>query len=132
MPRLHQAVCDIVQGVRAAHRSVGHSTDKSDMRIPILFHGTDMRVTIEAGPGIAMRNAVEHAQMQATDKPATTPGLDARLEAIALLGIYASEIKDSNTLGDKTEWAGPKEERHFNRIVSAMRALGVAESAVRV
>lgn len=131
MPRLYQACHDIVQGVRSAHASVGQSSD-AEMRIPVLFKGTDMRCTIEAGSGTAMRNAVEHAQMQGTNKPAVEPGLDARLEAITLLGIYASELKDSNTLGRKTEWADPKEERHFNRVVSAMRALGVAESAVRV
>lgn len=130
MPRLYQACLDIVQGVRKANTSVGRSAD-AEMRIPVLFHGTDMRCTIEAGSGTAMRNAVEHAQMQSTDKPATEPGLDARLEAITLLGIYASEIKDRNTLaGRKTGWESPQDERYFSRVVSAMRALGVSESAV--
>ena len=131
MPRLHQAVCDIVQGVRTAHTSVGQNSQKTDMRIPVLFQGTDMRVTIEAGPGVAMRNAIEHAQMQATDKPATAPGLDARLEAIALLGIYASEIKNWNTRTGATDWLDADEEKHFHRIVDAMRALELPEGMVR-
>lgn len=130
MPRLYQACCDIVQGVRSAHASTGQSAD-AEMRIPVLFKGTDMRCTIEAGSGTAMRNAVQHAQMQGTNKPAAEPGLDARLEAITLLGIYASEIKDSNTLGGRDKWDDPKEEKHFRRILSAMRSLEIPECMVR-
>lgn len=127
--RLHKAVTDIVQGTRAVFTAQGKPC--AELRLPVLFHGTDMRVTIEAGPGTAMRNALEHAQMQATDKPAPEPGLNARLEAMALLALYASEIEDTNTLSGRVEWDDEDEKKHFHRIVSAMRALSLPEHTVK-
>ena len=85
--------------------------------------GHHMRVTIEAGPGVAMRNALENAQMKASDKPAKEPGLDARLEALTLLSIYASELKSMQAVNGK--FLSPDDERHFNRVVMAMKMLDI-------
>ena len=85
--RLHDAARDIVDGTRNVSADVfKKSQANSEVHIPILMQGTDMRVTIEAGPSVAMRNAVEHAAMQASDKPYREPGADAKQEAVVLLG----------------------------------------------
>ena len=64
---LYTAACKIVEGTRKVFTE--HGKDARELRLPILMHGTDMRVTIEAGPKIAARNAIEHAQMEASGKP---------------------------------------------------------------
>jgi len=123
--RLYDAASDIVQCTRNASADV-FKTPQHDaaVHIPILMQGTDMRVTIEAGPNVAMRNAVEHAAMQASNKPYIEPGADAKQEAVALLAIYASEVKDANACADG-KWMDAEDERHFVRIVAAMKALEV-------
>lgn len=68
VPRLYEAALEIVQGTRGVFERSGK--DAREIRVPILIHGTDMRITIEAGPKIAARNAIEHAQMEASGKPA--------------------------------------------------------------
>ncbi len=79
---------------------------------------------IEAGPSVAMRNVVENAAMKASDKPYVAPGADAKSEAVALLAIYASEIKAAGQCADG-KWMDAGDERHFGRVVAAMKALGV-------
>lgn len=64
---LYSAAKQIVDETRKVFSSQGQ--DAREIRLPILMHGTDMRVTIESGPAVAARNAVEHAQMQASGKP---------------------------------------------------------------
>jgi len=120
MRRLYQATSDIVAGMRKVYAE-NDMPSSGEIRVPVLFRGTDMRVTIEAGQGVAMRNAVEHAQMSASDKPVNEPGLSARGEAITLLAMYASEIKDNSTASGR--FVDPDDEKFFNRVVSAMKAL---------
>lgn len=93
---LYQAAKEIVDGTRKVFEQQGH--DAREVRLPILMHGTDMRVTIEAGPKIAARNAVEHAQMQASGKPAEpTVDVSAALqEAQMLLGLFAADLAAEN------------------------------------
>lgn len=123
--RLFEAASDIVQGSRQAMtETLGKPHHHAEVRIPILMGGTDMRVTVEAGPSVAMRNAVEGAAMKASDKPYIAPGSEARNEAVTLLAIYASEIKDSGQCADG-KWMDAEDERHFVRVVAAMKALGV-------
>jgi hypothetical protein len=122
MRRLFQATKDVVDGTRKAYADAG-MPGAQELRVPVLFQGTDMRVTIEAGPGVAMRNALENAQMKASDKPAKEPGLDARLEALTLLSIYASELKSMQAVNGK--FVSPDDERHFNRVVMAMKMLDI-------
>lgn len=122
--RLHDAARDIVDGTRNVSADVfKKSQANSEVHIPILMQGTDMRVTIEAGPSVAMRNAVEHAAMQASDKPYREPGADAKQEAVVLLGVYASEIKAASF--DDGKWMDADDERHFVRVAAAMKALEV-------
>lgn len=122
--RLHDAARDIVDGTRNVSADVfKKSQANSEVHIPILMQGTDMRVTIEAGPSVAMRNAVEHAAMQASDKPYREPGADAKQEAVVLLGAYASEIKAASFSDGK--WMDADDERHFMRVAAAMKALEV-------
>lgn len=124
--RLHDAAQDIVQGFRGVSADVFKTPQtNSEVRIPILMQGTDMRVTIEAGPSVVMRNAIELAAMKASDKPYREPDADAKQEAVALLAIYAMEVKDANACADG-KWMDAEDERHFVRIVAAMKALEVA------
>ncbi len=130
MPRLHQAVTDIVAATRGVFVEQGHATHghNIDLRLPVLFSGTDMRCTIEAGPSTARRNAIENAQMHASGKPATEPGLDARQEAVQLLTMYATEFKDSESLAGR--FIDPDDEAFFTRIVNAIKALDLPEGVV--
>lgn len=128
MRRLFQATSDIVAGVRKVHADAGMPSS-GELRVPVLFQGTDMRVVIEAGPGVAMRNVVENAQMKASDKPVNEPGLNAKQEAMTLLAMYASELQDANcTDGQFTD---PAEKAFFNRVVDAIKALDLPEGMVK-
>ena len=89
---LYTAAKEIVDGTRKVFAQQGQ--DGREIRLPILMHGTDMRVTIEAGPKIAARNAIEHAQMEASGEP-VEPIVDmsrALNEAMALLALYAVDL----------------------------------------
>lgn len=122
--RLHDAAQDIVQGFRNVSADVYKTPQhNAEVRIPVLMQGTDMRVTIEAGPSVVMRNAVENAAMKASDKPYLAAGDEAKQEAVAVLAVYASEIKAASFDG---EWMDAEDERHFVRVVAAMKALEVA------
>lgn len=122
--RLHDAAQDIVQGFRNVSADVYKTPQhNAEVRIPVLMQGTDMRVTIEAGPSVVMRNADENAAMKASDKPYLAAGEEAKQEAVAVLAVYASEIKAASFDG---EWMDAEDERHFVRVVAAMKALEVA------
>lgn len=87
--RLHDAAQDIVQGFRNVSADVYKTPQhNAEVRIPVLMQGTDMRVTIESGPSVAMRNAVEHAAMKASDKPYLAAGEEAKQEAVAVVGTF--------------------------------------------
>ncbi len=89
---LYTAADEIVRGTREVFTR--HGRDAREIRLPILIHGTDMRITIESGPKIAARNAIENAQMQASGKP-VEPTIDMTAvlkEADALLGLYAADL----------------------------------------
>lgn len=131
LPRLFEAVRDIVQGMRGVYADVAPDKLHAELRVPVLFQGSDMRVTIEAGPSVAMRNAMEHAQMKASDKPVNEPGVSARGEAITLLAMYASEIRDSSTTGGHFDFDTPDDEQFFNRVVCAMKALDLPDGVAK-
>ena len=99
--RLYRAAVEIVDGTRKVFAQQGH--DPREVRLPILMHGTDMRVTIEAGPAVAARNAVEHAQMQASGKPAE-PAVDmSRVlrDAAAIIKQSADETRGAHTINGR-------------------------------
>jgi hypothetical protein len=79
---LYKAAREIADKTAAVMREHGKV---SDVRIPVLMRGTDLRVTIESGPTIAARNAIEHAQMQATDRPIKDDRGDTLRQAMALI-----------------------------------------------
>lgn len=84
----------------------------SELRIPVLMKGTDLRVTIERGPRIAALNAIEHAQMQASDKPAPeNPRLDALRRAMQLIATHAEGIKNGAWNVHSGQWGDPIDER---------------------
>lgn len=90
--RLYLAAREIVDGTRGVISREGR--DAREVRIPILIHGTAMRITLEDGPAVAARNAIENAQMQASGKP-VEPTIDMTAvlkEADALLGLYAADL----------------------------------------
>jgi|GEM_PF-4454444 hypothetical protein len=76
---LYVAAREIVDGTRGVFEKSGK--DAREIRLPILMHGTDMRVTIEAGPKIAARNAIEEAKMKATGQPAGSTCVNCENEA---------------------------------------------------
>lgn len=99
--RLYRAAVEIVDGTRKVFAQQGH--DPREVRLPILMRGTDMRVTIEAGPAVAARNAVEHAQMQASGKPAE-PVVDmSRVlrDAAAIIKQSADETRGAHTINGR-------------------------------
>lgn len=126
MPRLHQAVSDIVEATRgvfvAQGRVAGGDGRNIDLRLPVLFGGTDMRCTIEAGPTTARRNAIENAQMSASGKPPDTDAQRVLRDAMALITEYASEVK--NDFCDTTgRWDTIASKGLFERCIGAIKAL---------
>lgn len=90
---LYTAAKEIVDGTRRVFAEQGH--DGREIRLPILMHGTDMRVTIEAGPRIAARNVIEHAQMEATGRPTPQVNMGVALDkARELIGLLHSTQSD--------------------------------------
>lgn len=90
---LYVAAKSIVDNTRKVFTD--HGKDAAELRLPILMHGTDMRVTIEAGPKIAARNAIEKAQCKASDKPEPSVDMTHTInEAKALIASYAAELCD--------------------------------------
>lgn len=95
---LYRAAKAIVDGTRQVFADNGK--DASELRLPILMHGTDMRVTIEAGPRVAARNAIEEAQSKASGKPAPTPDATKALrDSQILLMQYAAHLRGQCTSG---------------------------------
>lgn len=130
LPRLYEAVCDIVHGTRGAIGKTMGDTQNASLHIPVHFAGTDMRVTIEAGPGIAALNAIQGAQMQASGKPATdTTGVIS--EAMVLLALHAAELRQDNLdLRDVhphgAEWTDAQDKQtfeHIQRVLSSLDTL---------
>lgn len=90
--RLYEAAKEIVDGTRKVFIEQGQ--DAREVRLPILMHGTDMRVTIQAGPNVAARNAIEHAQMKASDNPPPEPVINIGKtleEARMLIAIHMAD-----------------------------------------
>lgn len=123
---LYTAADQIVTETRKVFELQGR--DARELRLPILMHGTDLRVTIEAGHKIAARNAIEHAQMQASGQP-VEPIVDmdkSIREARALLDLFAAElIAQHRTIPPGcSEW-------HFTRDTAA-RCQGTAKALAEV
>lgn len=124
---LYAAANQIVTETRKVFENNGY--DGREIRLPILMQGTDMRVTIEAGPKIAARNAIEHAQMQASGKP-IEPTVDmckAINEAKALLGIYAADLiaQHRGAKQGSAEWHRTKDDA--NRCLDTVKNLSEVE-----
>lgn len=109
---LYTAAKEIVEGTRQVFERNGQ--DARELRLPILIHGTDMRITIEAGPKIAARNAIEEAQSKATGKP-VEPTVDmskAIQDAQMLLGMFASDLMAAHRASERgsERWHATKDE----------------------
>jgi len=124
---LYTAAKEIVDGTRKVFTENGQ--DARELRLPILIHGTDMRITIEAGPKVAARNAIEEAQSKATGKP-VEPTVDMTRvlnEARTLLGNDAEALKHAHTIN--SEWCGsePEARAAYERYLAAIRGLNELE-----
>lgn len=109
---LYGAAKEIIDGTRKVFEQQGQ--DARELRVPILIQGTDMRITIEAGPKIAARNAIEEAQSKATGRP-VEPTVDmtrALQDAQRLLGMFASDLMAAHRAADdgSEQWQQTKDE----------------------
>lgn len=125
--RLYEAVQDIVQGVRGAISKTQVGGQNASLHIPVHFAGTDMRVTIEAGAGIAALNAIQGAEMKASGKPAAD-WTSAITEAMLLLALHAAELRQDNLeLQDVhpqgAEWTDEQDRQTFENILRVVRDL---------
>lgn len=127
---LYMAAKEIVDGTRRVFAENGQ--DAREIRVPILIHGTDMRITLEAGPKIAARNAIEEAQSKASGKPAepTVDMSQALNEARTLLETDAQALKQAHTVNG--EWPKDEPEAHaaFQRYMAAIRGLNELERLI--
>lgn len=57
----------LVKIARENFQRNGH--DATEIRLPILAQGMDLRVTIACGPRVEARNAIEFARLQASGQP---------------------------------------------------------------
>ena len=96
---LVEAANAVVEGARKAASQVGQSI--SDLRVPIIVGGTDLRIIVEAGPKTAAANAVEIAVAKAGGKP-TMRRDDAVRAAADIISVMATELKAAHTL--RGEW----------------------------
>lgn len=127
---LYAAARKIVDGTRKVFTKNGH--DARELRLPILIHGTDMRVTIEAGPKIAARNAIEHAQMEASGKP-VEPTVDMSAvinESRMLLGLYASDLNAENRRTETGSANWHRTKAYAERCVKAIADIGELERLI--
>ena len=125
---LYTAADEIVRGTREVFTKQGH--DAREIRLPILIHGTDMRITIESGPKIAARNAIENAQMSASGKPAE-PTVDMTVviqEVQTLLAEYAGELVERIESSEPGTCA--EDEKALQRCFSASIGLREVERLV--
>ena len=129
MQDMYAAVKGIVDATRAAIEKDG-GPKNAELRIPVMFGGEDMLCTIEAGPSILMRNAVEHASMSASGEPYKYPGEDVVRDAVQILAVYASEIKDSS-MDRSGSWKTEKDRKWFERVVGTMRELDAFRADVK-
>jgi hypothetical protein len=92
---LYNAARSIVDNTRKVF--VEHGKDASELRIPILMHGTDLRVTIEAGSKVAARNAIEEAQVKASGKPEPRVDMTVAVDnAKMYLSMYATDLMEES------------------------------------
>ena len=116
---LYTAAQEIVDSTRKVFTENGR--DARELRLPILIHGTDMRITIESGPRIAARNAIEEAQRKATGRLAEpTVDMTAALsEARALLDMCAADLAAANRLAEKGSAEWQRTRAYMQRCVAA-------------
>ena len=135
MPRLFAAVQDIVTGTRGVIDKTSGNGRNAALHIPVHFAGTDMRVTIEAGPGIAALNAIQGAEMKASGKPSIS--LTAPItEAMLLLALHAAELRQDNLdLQDVhpqgAEWTDEQDKHTFEQIQRVVRDLESLKSRLK-
>lgn len=135
MPRLYAAVSDIVIGTRQVIEKTGDGKHAA-LHIPVHFAGTDMRVTIEAGPGIAALNAIQGAQMKASGSPSTDT-LGVIGEAMMLLALHAAELRQDNldlqdTHPQGAEWTDEQDRKTFERCLRVVRGLEALRGRLRM
>lgn len=135
MPRLFAATQDIVQGTRGAISKTQGGGQNASLHIPVHFAGTDMRVTIEAGPGIAALNAIQGAEMKASGKP-SADGTSAITEAMLLLALHAAELRQDNLeLQDVhpqgAEWTDEQDRQTFENTLRVVRELESLKARLR-
>lgn len=136
MPRLYAAVVDIVTGTRQVIDKTTGGGKHSALSIPVHFAGTDMRVTIEAGPGIAALNAIQGAEMKASGKPSTDT-LGVIGEAMMLLALHAAELKQDNldlqdTHPEGAEWTCEQDRKTFEHCLRVVRGLEALRGRLRM
>lgn len=135
VPRLFDAVRDIVQGTRQAIGKTAGDSHNAALHIPVHFAGTDMRVTIEAGPGIAALNAIQGAEMKASGKPpAGATGTIS--EAMMLLALHAAELRADNLeLQDVhpqgAEWTDAEDQKTFEATLRVIRSLDALKGRLK-
>lgn len=124
---LYTAAKEIVDSTRGVFAKQGK--DARELRLPILMHGTDMRVTIEAGPQVAARNAIEEAQMKVTGKP-VEPSVDmtrALYEAKALLATDAASLRAAHTINGEWPETEADAKASYDRYIAAIHGLKEVE-----
>lgn len=136
MPRLYAAVSDIVMGTRQVIAKTAGDSKHAALHIPVHFAGTDMLVTIEAGPGIAALNAIQGAEMKASGKPSTDT-LGVIVEAMMLLALHAAEIRQDNLdLQDVhpqgAEWTDEEDRKTFEHCLRVVRGLEALRGRLRM
>lgn len=109
---LYEAALQIVEGTRAAFEEQGK--DAREIRLPILIHGTGMRIIIEDGPRVAAKNAIEEAQCKANGRP-VEPTIDmsrALQDAQMLLCMFASDLGAAHRASERgsERWNATKDE----------------------
>lgn len=96
---LVEAANAIVEAARGSAASVGQSI--SDLRVPIIVGGTDLRIVIDAGPKTAAANATEIALAKAGGRPKLRRE-DAVRAAADIISVMATELKAAHAL--RGEW----------------------------
>lgn len=95
--RLHKAAAEIVATTRKAIESSGEPhPERIPLYLPVMIHGTDLRIAIESGPSIAAQNAICRAQGKAGGSPEMSFN-DATRRAGDLLAVLLMKARETNT-----------------------------------
>ncbi len=128
MLALHTVAQELADRCRA--HLVQRGLPSAEVRLPLSFTGTDLRVNIQAGPEVRARNLADEALAEASGQRPHTPLNMAHtvFEAQALLRAYAGELQATVFAANASTLATQNAATVHGHALRVARALDVVRS----